>query len=56
MANDKYGDCTCAAAGQMIEEWTSNSGKTVIRPTSRFCTWLIYRSVNNTTDRASTRY
>src|SRR5579884_1536389 len=23
MANDKIGDCTCAAAGHMIEEWTA---------------------------------
>jgi len=26
MGNDKYGDCTCAAAGHMIEEWTANTG------------------------------
>ena len=25
--NDKYGDCTCAAAGHMIQDWTANSGK-----------------------------
>ena len=25
MGNDKYGDCTCAAAGHMIEEWTANT-------------------------------
>ncbi len=24
--NDKLGDCTCAAAGHMIEEWTANAG------------------------------
>lgn len=24
--NDQYGDCTCAAAGHMIEEWTANTG------------------------------
>lgn len=27
MANDTTGDCTCAAAGHMIEEWTANTGK-----------------------------
>ena len=26
MGNDSYGDCTCAAAGHMIEEWTANTG------------------------------
>lgn len=26
MGNDQYGDCTCAAAGHMIEEWTANTG------------------------------
>jgi hypothetical protein len=25
--NDKYGDCTCAAAGHMIENWTAAVGK-----------------------------
>lgn len=23
--NDQYGDCTCAAAGHMIEDWTANT-------------------------------
>jgi hypothetical protein len=32
MGNDQYGDCTCAAAGHLIEEWTANAGKTVIVP------------------------
>ena len=26
MGNDTNGDCTCAAAGHMIEEWTANNG------------------------------
>jgi hypothetical protein len=30
MANDRIGDCTCAAAGHMIEEWTANAGNQVI--------------------------
>jgi len=25
MGNDTYGDCTCAAAGHMVEEWTANT-------------------------------
>ncbi len=29
MGNDKYGDCTCAAAGHMIQEWTANVGDAV---------------------------
>lgn len=29
MGNDTYGDCTCAAAGHMIEQWTANTGKEV---------------------------
>jgi len=27
MGNDNHGDCTCAAAGHMIEEWTANTGQ-----------------------------
>ncbi len=27
MKNDTYGDCTCAAAGHMIMDWTANAGK-----------------------------
>jgi hypothetical protein len=27
MGNDTTGDCTCAAAGHMIEEWTANIGE-----------------------------
>ena len=30
--NDQYGDCTIAAAGHMIEEWTANTGTTDILP------------------------
>lgn len=32
--NDKYGDCTCAAAGHMIQGWTANTGKEVTPPES----------------------
>lgn len=28
--NDKYGDCTCAAAAHMIQDWTANAGKLVV--------------------------
>lgn len=34
MGNDQYGDCTCAAAGHMIEEWTANTGTIEIPPES----------------------
>jgi hypothetical protein len=33
MGNDTYGDCTCAAAGHMIMDWTANTGPTVVIPT-----------------------
>lgn len=32
MGNDTIGDCTCAAAGHLIEEWTPNLGATVVPP------------------------
>lgn len=32
MLNDTLGDCTCACAGHMIEEWTTYSGTAVIPP------------------------
>jgi hypothetical protein len=32
MGNDQYGDCTCAAAGHMIEEWTANTGAVEVLP------------------------
>lgn len=32
MGNDNYGDCTCAAAGHMIEEWTANTSTVEILP------------------------
>ena len=34
MENDHIGDCTCAAAGHLIEEWTSNVGQEVVPPDS----------------------
>jgi hypothetical protein len=30
--NDQYGDCTCAAAGHMIQNWTANAGSEVTPP------------------------
>jgi hypothetical protein len=30
MANDQIGDCTCAAAGHLIMEWTVNAGKKMV--------------------------
>jgi hypothetical protein len=32
--NDKYGDCTCAAAGHMVQDWTANTGSEVTLPVS----------------------
>lgn len=31
MANDRVGDCTCAAAGHMIQAWTANAGESPFR-------------------------
>jgi len=30
MLNDRIGDCTCAAAGHMIEQWTTYAGRAVV--------------------------
>jgi hypothetical protein len=30
--NDQYGDCTCAAAGHMIQNWTADAGTEVTPP------------------------
>lgn len=30
MMNDQLGDCTCAAAGHLIELWTANSGSLIV--------------------------
>jgi len=30
MANDRIGDCTCAAAGHMIEQWTTYAGRAAV--------------------------
>ena len=35
MDNDQIGDCTCAAAGHLIMEWTANAGKKMITPTDK---------------------
>lgn len=37
--NDKYGDCTCAAAGHMIQNWSANAGKEVSPPESSVITF-----------------
>jgi hypothetical protein len=34
MDNDQLGDCTCAAAGHLIMEWTANASKMVTPPDS----------------------
>ena len=35
MENDQIGDCTCAAAGHLIMEWTANAGKKMVMPTDK---------------------
>ena len=35
MENDQIGDCTCAAAGHLIMEWTANAGKKMITPSDK---------------------
>lgn len=35
MANDQLGDCTCAAAGHLLMEWTANAGKKMFTPTDK---------------------
>ena len=35
MDNDQIGDCTCAAAGHLIMEWTANAGKKMATPSDK---------------------
>lgn len=35
MDNDQIGDCTCAAAGHLIMEWTANAGKKMVTPSDK---------------------
>ncbi len=35
MANDQIGDCTCAAAGHLLMEWTSQAKKKMFTPTDK---------------------
>jgi hypothetical protein len=35
MDNDQIGDCTCAAAGHLIMEWTANAGKKMVTPADK---------------------
>lgn len=35
MENDQIGDCTCAAAGHLIMEWTANAGKKMVTPSNK---------------------
>ena len=35
MENDQIGDCTCAAAGHLIMEWTANAKKKMVTPTDK---------------------
>ena len=35
MENDQIGDCTCAAAGHLLMEWTANAGKKMVTPSDK---------------------
>jgi hypothetical protein len=35
MDNDQVGDCTCAAAGHLLMEWTANAGKKMFTPADK---------------------
>lgn len=35
MDNDQIGDCTCAAAGHLMMEWTANAGKKMFTPSDK---------------------
>ena len=35
MDNDQIGDCTCAAAGHLIMEWTANAQSKMVTPTDK---------------------
>jgi hypothetical protein len=35
MENDQLGDCTCAAAGHLLMEWTANAAKKMFTPTDK---------------------
>ncbi len=35
MENDQIGDCTCAAAGHLLMEWTANAGKKTLVPSDK---------------------
>jgi hypothetical protein len=37
--NDQYGDCTCAAAGHMIQNWTANASAEVTVPPASVLTF-----------------
>ncbi len=35
MENDQIGNCTCAAAGHLLMEWTVNAGRKMVTPTDK---------------------
>ena len=47
MGNDAYGDCTCAAAGHMIEEWTANNGNQKVLPDAQILAAYKHFAGNN---------
>ncbi len=47
MDNDTQGDCTCAAAGHMIMEWTANTGKKFVVPDATILAFYNYFAHGN---------
>lgn len=47
MGNDQTGDCTCAAAGHMIQEWTANNGAQRIIPDADVLTFYNHFAKGN---------
>lgn len=47
MGNDAYGDCTCAAAGHMIQEWTANTSTQKIIPDAQILASYNHFAKNN---------
>ena len=54
MENDQLGDCTCAAAGHLIMEWTANAGKKIVTPTDKQIVAPTRRSLDTIRRRAPT--
>ena len=61
MDNDQIGDCTCAAAGHLIIEWTANAKKKMVTPTDKqivaaYSAITGYNPVTGANDNGATRW